>query len=230
MTTILFQGDSITDMNCRQLLGMPPFQPVPEPPMPGYGDILRNNVVGTGYPDMVSGELTLKNPGKYKFINRGMSGARITDAYCNIKVDVINLKPDVISMLFGVNGVAHDITMQNGISAEKFERVYRQYIAEIKEALPQVKIMLMEPYVLNGYLTKDHWDEFFTETGKRSAAVKSIAEDLHLPLVLLQEKMSEYADQYGSELLTMDGIHPTSAGSVFIAEKWIDQFSHMMHE
>lgn len=226
MTKILFQGDSITDMNCRQLLGLPPFPPVADPPMPGYGAIIRENTLGVGYPSIVAGELSLRSPGKYEFVNRAMSGAKIVDAYANIKTDVINIAPDVISMLFGVNGVAQEITMQNGIDAEKFEKIYRMYIDEIQEALPHIRMILIEPYVLNGYLTRDHFDEFQCEVSRRAAAVKRISEDRKIPMISLQAEMSSFADEYGSQLVTMDGIHPTSAGSLLIARRWIDEFTH----
>jgi|GEM_PF-364541 len=227
MIRILFQGDSITDMNCRQLLGRPPFPPVQDPPMPGYGDILRRNILGTGYPVIVSGELNLKHPGELLFMNRAMSGARIVDIYANIKADIINLKPDVLSILLGVNDVAHEVTMKNGVDAEKFERVYRQLLAEITEALPDLRIILMEPYVLNGYLTRDHWEEFQAEVRKRAEAVRRIAADRGLVLAETQKEMNRYADQYGSEMVTMDGIHPTCAGSALLAHAWMEGFEKL---
>ena len=82
---ILFQGDSITDV----------------------GRTRDNNdiAMGSGYPLLVKGALGLDNPGKMEFINRGISGNRIVDVYARIKRDIINLKPDVMSILIGVNDV-----------------------------------------------------------------------------------------------------------------------------
>ena len=48
------------------------------------------------------------------FLNKGISGNRIVDLYARIKSDVINLKPDVISVLIGVNDTWHEFGSQNG--------------------------------------------------------------------------------------------------------------------
>ena len=83
---ILFQGDSITDAGRNR----------------------ENDAgTGTGYPTFVKGELGLSNPGEYEFINRGISGNRIVDLYARIKADIINLKPDYMSILIGVYDVWH---------------------------------------------------------------------------------------------------------------------------
>ena len=111
MKTILFQGDSITDCgrNREQLEG-----------------------TGTGYPLLVKAQLGFENPGEYTFINKGISGNRIVDLYARIKADIINLKPDYISFLIGVNDVWHEFGGRNGVAAEKFEKIYTMLIEEIK--------------------------------------------------------------------------------------------------
>ncbi|MBQ9920892.1 MAG: lysophospholipase, partial [Clostridia bacterium] len=84
---ILFQGDSITDA----------------------GRARDNDInLGTGYPMLVKATLGFEEPGKYEFFNRGISGNRVVDLYARIKNDIINLKPDVMSILIGVNDVWHE--------------------------------------------------------------------------------------------------------------------------
>ena len=88
MKRVLFQGDSITDMmRSRE----------------------NDKFLGIGYPVLVSAELGLDYPGEYEFLNRGVSGNRIVDLYARIKSDIINLKPDVISFLIGINDVWHEL-------------------------------------------------------------------------------------------------------------------------
>ena len=97
---ILFQGDSITDAGRSRD---------------------NDQYIGTGYPLLVKSELGYKFPGKYEFINRGISGNRIVDLYARIKADIINIKPDVMSILIGVNDVWHEFGVNpNGVSSEKF--------------------------------------------------------------------------------------------------------------
>ena len=112
---VLFQGDSITDASRMR-------------EVPGS--------LGTGYANYVAGELGMDAPYQYKFYNRGISGNRIVDLYARIKQDMINLKPDYMSILIGVNDVWHEYSYQNGVSAEKFEMVYDLLIRELKQELP----------------------------------------------------------------------------------------------
>ena len=124
---ILFQGDSITDAGRSR-----------------DNDLLT----GTGYVRLTEAELGCTYPLLYTCYNRGISGNRIVDVYARIKADIINLAPDYMSILIGINDVWHEYTRQNGVSAEKFERIYDMLIHEIKEALPDIKIMILEPFVL----------------------------------------------------------------------------------
>lgn len=80
----LFQGDSITD--CDR-------------------DRVRHSHLGTGYPVLTAAALSEQEPEKYLFHNRGISGNRIVDLYARIRMDMINLKPDYMSILVGINGV-----------------------------------------------------------------------------------------------------------------------------
>ena len=83
---IVFQGDSITD---AARIRQDPYN------------------MGQGYPTRVAGQMGLANPGTYQFYNRGVSGDRIVDIYARMKYDIINLKPDYLSILVGVNDVWH---------------------------------------------------------------------------------------------------------------------------
>ena len=124
MKLILFQGDSITDAG---------------------RDFNYDPDMGYGYATMTAGKILVDYPGQFRFLNRGISGNRIVDLYARIKKDIINLAPDCLSILIGVNDVWHEIGERNGVSAEKFQMVYDLLIREIKEALPETKIIILEP-------------------------------------------------------------------------------------
>ena len=89
MLRFLFQGDSITDVNRV------------DEDDGGKGSYL----LGYGYPNLVASELLKSKKGEIEFINKGVSGNRIVDLYARIKDDIINLKPDAMSILIGVNDV-----------------------------------------------------------------------------------------------------------------------------
>ena len=210
---ILFQGDSITDCGRnREDMGS----------------------AGTGYPLMVKGELGFEKPEEYTFINKGISGNRIVDVYARIKADIINLKPDYMSLLIGVNDVWHELGgRHNGVDAVKFEKIYDMLIAEILEALPDIKIMIMEPFVLEGPATDateeepGRWDYFCTEVPLRAAAAKRIAEKYGLPFIKLQDKLDEACRKAPGTYWLRDGVHPTSAGHWLIKEEWMKAFKEI---
>ena len=207
---ILFQGDSITDTSRSRD---------------------NNWYLGHGYATMVSGALGAKEPYQYTCYNRGISGNRIVDLYARMKVDLINLKPDYLSILMGINGVWHEASSQNGVDAKKFEMVYNLLISEVKEALPNVKIMLLEPFVLHGTATMDlpekpnRWEHFRTETPLRREATKRVAEKQNVLFVPLQELFDKAeATAPGEGYWLYDGVHPTAAGHELIKQAWLEAF------
>lgn len=207
--TILFQGDSITDCGrSRQ----------------------DDAMTGTGYATMVKGALGAKYPGEYCFINKGVGGSRITDVYTRIKSDIINLKPDYMSMLIGVNDVWHEIDLNMGVSAEKFERIYEMLIEEVLEALPDIKIMILEPFVLEGDATAateeapDRWEIFRSEVELRAIAAKRVAEKYHLSFVPLQKLWDDLCQKAEPSYWLADGVHPTAMGHHVLAKEWMKVF------
>ncbi len=207
MKKILFQGDSITDCSRSREADF---------------------YMGMGYAAMVSGRLGLDNPGEYEFLNRGVSGNRIVDVYARIKSDIINLKPDYMSILIGVNDVWHEAAFENGVDAEKFEMVYNLLIDEIKAALPNIKLMILEPFVLKGETTGENWGFFETEVLKRAEAAKRVAEKHGLTFVPLQKRFDEMAAIQPEPYWTKEGVHPSAAGHELIAREWVKAFEAEM--
>ena len=205
---ILFQGDSITDA----------------------GRSRENDVnIGTGYPLLVKAELGFLAPKEYEFINRGISGNRIVDVYARIKRDIINLKPDVMSILVGINDVWHEYTdSPNGVDADKFFAIYDMLITEIKEALPDIKIMIMEPFTLNTGAAVDKWDIFRPETEKRAAMAKKIAEKHGLMFIPLQEGLDKLCVKAEPSYWLADGVHPTEKGAKFIGKIYCEYMKKIL--
>lgn len=203
MKTFLFQGDSITDADRNR-------------------DDIEN--LGLGYPNIVASKYLSECVNEYKFINKGISGNRIVDLYARIKIDLINLKPDYLSILIGINDVWHEIQSQNGVDNEKFKRILSMLIEEIKEALPDIKIIMLEPFVLKGPATENNWDEFRTETALRSKSVKEVSEKYNLSFVSLQDKFDEATKNTETTYWLRDGVHPTPAGHGLIAKELAEEF------
>ncbi len=203
---ILFQGDSITDAHRTRDNDFYP---------------------GSGYSTMIHGQLGFQYPGKYHFINRGISGNRIVDLYARMKSDIINLEPDVVSILIGVNDVWHELDRQNGVEASRFERVYDMLISDLKEAMPECRFILMEPFILPGSATapnEEHWERFYREVQLRAQAVARLAEKHELTFVPLQNNLNEACAKARSTYWLYDGVHPTVAGHALIAQAWLEKF------
>lgn len=203
---VLFQGDSITDCGRERD---------------------NENNTGYGYATMVKGEVGAKNPNVYRFYNRGISGNRIVDVFARMKVDIINLKPDYMSILIGVNDVWHEFELSNGVSAEKFEMVYSLLIEELQQALPGLKIMIMEPFFLPRQDTPERNAYFAKEVPLRAAAAKRIAEKYNLVFVPLQETFTKANVDVPWDYWLCDGVHPTQAGHYLIKEAWLKGFEQI---
>ena len=201
---ILFQGDSITDASRVR-------------------DIFTE--AGRGYPLLVKASLGFESPEKYEFINKGISGNRIVDVYARIKNDIINLKPDVMSILIGVNDVWHEFhESPNGVDADKFFKIYDMLIEEVKAALPDIKIMILEPFVLKESGTEENWESFDIEVKKRAEKAKEIAKKYDLPFIKLQEGFDKLAETTENSYWLSDGVHPTPFGHEYIKNEWIKAF------
>ncbi len=206
---ILFQGDSITDC----------------------GRARDNDIrLGDGYARLVEAALGFDYPEEYTFINRGIGGNRIVDLYARIKADIINLKPDYMSLLIGVNDVWHELDWNNGVDAEKFEMVYTLLLEEVRAALPDLKIMIFLPYVLEGPCTcntearPNKFDLFSAEVAKRARAAKRVAEKFGLPYIDLQAEFDKACETADPTYWCADGVHPTAKGHELIKRLWLEGF------
>lgn len=201
---ILFLGDSITDVGRNR-----------EDPAS----------LGSGYPLLVSARLSLDHPGQYEFRNTGVGGDRSVDIYARIKKDCWNFRPDLLSLLAGINDVWHELGNQNGVGAERFYRIYRMLAADTVERLPEVKLLLMEPFALPGAGTREGWETFAREVPLRAQAVREIAGEFHGMFLPLQARFDNACTLCPPEYWLMDGVHPTPAGHQLIADAWLELFT-----
>ena len=210
---ILFFGDSVTDMgrdrDCTDI--NKPF---------GYG---------YGFTSFIAAELYDEAPEKYEVVNRGNGGNRVVDLYARVKADVWNLKPDVLSVLIGINDVWHAIPNDNGVEPERYEKVYRMLIEDTLKALPDVKIVLCEPFFLEGSETVDS-PEFpdryalFCQVFDYARIVERLAKEYGLYYLPLQKKFDEAAKKSAPGYYLYDGVHPAPAGAKLIAAEWLKLF------
>lgn len=196
---VLFQGDSITDVGrCRD------YDPHS----------------GAGYPTLVAARLAYEAPGAYECVNRGISGDRVVDLYARWRTDALNLNPDIISILIGVNDVWHDLDGRwNGVEAERFEQVYDMLLSYTEQKRPNTRVIILEPFCLHGTATDQNWDYFSKEVPLRAEAARRVAEKHGCTFIPLQKDFDEACKIAPASHWLMDGVHPNAAGHELIARK-----------
>jgi len=199
---ILFQGDSITDGGRVA------------------SDWDFNHTLGHGYIFNIAGEIGATYPERdYVFENRGISGNRVVDLYARWKEDTINLKPDLLSILIGINDLLSEENIKS-TSNNVFERTYEFLIEDVKRELPNTKIVLCEPFRI-GVDTFKLSDETKNDLIAKQKIVYTIAVKYGAVFVPLQQLFDEACRKKYTEYWLWDGVHPTAAGHYLMAQQWI---------
>lgn len=203
MKTVLFQGDSITDFGRN------------------YNDPYS---LGWGYALFVRAILDRKYPREFTCFNRGVNGNRVNDLLARERIDGICLKPDVASFLIGVNDVWHGLDNDNGTSHKRFKDIYKMMIEDYLGELPDLRIMIMEPFMLPGENTsasEERYKAFKADVLERARIANEVANEYKLDFIPLQKIFDAEAEKYGNEYVLNDGVHPTIYANTFIAEEWV---------
>lgn len=199
---VLFQGDSVTECGRNRA--------VAEPNSAGP--------LGTGYPLLVaSAELAAHADRGLKFYNRGLSGNKIPDLEQRWAADTIALKPDVLSILIGVNDYWHTKTHGYKGTVADYETSFAALLQATRQALPSVRLVVIEPFVLRCGAVDATW---FPEFDQLRAAAARVARQVNATFVPMQAKFMELGARSTPQYWAADGVHPTAAGHGLIAERW----------
>jgi lysophospholipase L1-like esterase len=199
---VVFQGDSITDGG-RQRTGSD-----------------YNHIMGQDYAYIVAAEIGAESPEReLVFVNRGISGNRVPDLEARWDADTIALKPQLLSILIGVNDLL--AVGEKALTAEEFEAGYDRLLAETVAALPGTKIVLGEPFLMPVGKQKAGYDAEMVEMKKRQAAVERLGAKYHLPVVHYQRAFDAALAKAPAEHWSWDGVHPTYAGHGLMAQEWL---------
>ncbi|MCR8659766.1 SGNH/GDSL hydrolase family protein [Paenibacillus endoradicis] len=201
---VVFQGDSITDGNRDR------------------GNDL-NHIIGHGYAYMIAGKLGSKFAEKKPdFVNRGVSGDRISDLYARWNEDALSFTPNVLSILAGVNDAWRIVHQDRGGFTDRFERTYHHLLSETREVLPATKLVLCEPFILKTSATEKQFDQWKELISNYQQHVRQLAQQYNAVFVPLQDVFDDAAKRTSAEAWLWDGIHPTVAGHYLLAERWLE--------
>ena len=201
---VLFQGDSITDAGREKEKELP------------------NNAgsFGGGYAFLAASYLLNAFPKKEMTIyNRGISGNKVYQLAERWQKDCIDLKPDVLSILIGVNDYWHKRNGQYDGTIEIYENDYRKLLQSTKEKLPGIKFVICEPfYVLETTAVDETWVE---PMKKYQEAALKIAKEFDANWVPFQKVFDEAVKHAPGKYWTGDGVHPSMAGAQLMAQAWL---------
>jgi lysophospholipase L1-like esterase len=201
--TILFQGDSITDKGRKRELT----------------DKANNQeAFGDGYAWMAASQMVVSKPDyKLQCFNRGISGNKAYQLAERWQTDCLDLKPNVLSILIGVNDIWHKLNGNYDGTVEVYEKDFLALLERTKAALPEIKLVVCEPFVLKCGAVNDKW---FPEFDSYRAAAKRIAEQTGAAFVPFQTMFDRAVEIAPPENWAADGVHPTATGHALMAHIW----------
>ena len=202
MPVILFQGDSITDAGRNR----------------SAAGANNAGALGGGYPLIAASHMMRAHPDSQLLIfNRGVSGDKVPQLQARWETDTIALKPDILSILVGVNDLWHKLNGNSNGSVADYESQYSALLRDTKEALPSVRLIVLEPFVLVTGAVDGKW---FPEFDERRAAAERVAKRFDATFVPLQSMFTQLARSAPPSYWLGDGVHPTIAGHAAIADRW----------
>ncbi len=198
--TILFYGDSITDAGRRNKED-------------------NNGGLGRGYPGVLAAILGNEWADlNLKILNRGISGNRVYDLEDRLEKDCLALKPDVVSILIGINDTWRRYDRDIVSPVDEFKACYERICKRIRDEI-DATIVILEPFVLPVPEDRHQWRE---DLDPRIYVIRQVAwehADAYIPLDgLFAAAAMETSCQYWLP----DGVHPSPAGHGLIAEAWIE--------
>lgn len=196
--TALFQGDSITDADRARLYV---------------------NDLGRGYALMAAGWFAARYPERgVRFLNRGISGDRVVDLLARWDEDCLALRPDLLTILIGLNETWRAFDSGDPTPLDAFERNYRELLTRTRDALPQTRLILMEPFLLPISPALDAWR---IDLDPKIQAVRRLAREFGALLIPLDGLFAQAATRREAAFWAEDGVHPTPAGHALIAQAWL---------
>lgn len=185
-----------------------------------------NHIYGHGYMMLCASYYQAVYPDEQMvFWNRGISGNTLADLHGRWERDVIELKPDVISILIGTNDVEQALWSGTPVDCAAWETEYRHLLDSTLTVLPTVRFVLCTPFVARVGRLKDSadYDEREATINRMAQIIQQIASDYGAIIVDFNALFTELQKTVPADQETYwiwDGIHPTPAGHYKMAELW----------
>lgn len=208
----LFQGDSITDGNR------------------GRSDD-PNHILGHGYAFAIASKLGSTYPRRnLSFVNKGTSGDTIVALIERWKSDAIDVKPDLVSILVGVNDVLHRIRSGKDSGPATYERDLHTLMQMTRTAMPATRIVLCEPFILPTGMVMEDPTRWSSEVGMLQQACAKLSQSYNCTYIRFQEVFTKALKRAPAAYWIWDGIHPTYNGHGLMAKEWMKEVGKVVPE
>ena len=197
--TLLFIGDSITDCGRRDAQHQP---------------------LGCGYVRMVADMLTIREPQKkITVVNRGIGGNNIGDLRSRWNDDVLEIKPDWLSIKIGINDLNQTLCKQQDFPPARYEEHFDFLLAETTRRLPDCRILLIDPFFMSRDKIQDSYRaKVLKAIPDYIAAVHRMKRKYKTRLVKTHDMFQAQLKHHKLGVFSTEPVHPNSAGHLLIAE------------
>ncbi len=193
---VLFQGDSITDAGRSRE---------------------DDAEMGRGYAALIAAWFSALHPEmRVRFLNKGIGGNRVKDLKARWQTDCLDLKPDVVSIMIGINDTWRRYDSNNPTSVAEYESGFRDILAQSHEK--GSKLVIIEPFVLPVPKDRETWRE---DLDPKIDAARRLAREFGALYIPLDGIFAQAAAVREPGFWAADGVHPTPPGHALIAQTWL---------
>ncbi len=199
--TLLFIGDSITDCGRARPVG-------------------QRGGIGEGYVAFVEALLGAFQPAlRPRVLNTGISGNRVTDLEARWQTDMLDLAPDWLSVMIGINDVWRqfdNLTDPSPVTIDRYESILRGLLARSRPGLKG--LVLMTPF----YLEANRADPMRAMMDQYGRVVERLAGEFDAVFVDTQAAFDRYLEHCPTQSLCGDRVHPNKTGHLILARAFLD--------
>lgn len=201
---LLFIGDSITDAGRNRPVAEGLFDPL------GKGYVTQvSALLGAAYPDR-----------PVRVVNTGCSGNTVRDLKGRWQSDVLDLKPDWLSIMIGTNDVWRQFDMplfpEAAVQPEEYEATLDALVGTTKPLLKG--LVLMTPF----YAEPNQGDAMRARMDQYGKIVLAVAKKHGVIGVDTQAAFDRALKHQHSSNLSWDRVHPNLTGHMILARAFLD--------
>lgn len=197
---VLFIGDSITDCGRR-------------------GD---HAPLGHGYVHKITELITAKYPERdIAYVNKGIGGDIVEGLENRWDTDVIDEKPDWLSVKIGINNASRQLGegISNEVYLPDWEACYRRILTRVKNEL-DIPLFLFEIF----YIEEDVENPRPLAVDAYNASIHKLADEFDARLIQTNDAFDNaVAARPGALWTTQDGVHPNAEGHTLMALEFLKQ-------